>query len=114
MTDKEIIPKINPKNPKVIPCPNFSSTFQPKTKGGRPKGSVSIMKRVKEILARNGGVEELACGKAILKTFKKGNAAAIKEILGRIDGPLVEKHQIDAPDLEEVLAGLQAKRQAKK
>lgn len=81
---------------------------------GRKKGSVSIIKRVKEILALNDGAEELACSKAILQVFKKGNPAAIKEILGRIDGPLVEKHQIDAPDLEEVLAGLQAKRQGKK
>ncbi len=62
---------------------------------GRKKGSVSIIKRVKEILALNDGAEELACSKAILAVFKKGNPAAIKEIMSRIDGAIVEKTEVE-------------------
>jgi hypothetical protein len=58
---------------------------------GRKKGSISIISRVKQLLAENNGAEALALAGSLLKNYKKGNPVAIKEINGRIDGILAEK-----------------------
>lgn len=59
---------------------------------GRPKGSVSITNELKKVLAEDGNAEKVA--RALVIHAVKGNAAAIKAVLDRVDGPV--KLEIDA------------------
>jgi len=87
------IPKKNGKERRLKNLhPQFSKEYQP-DHPGRPKGSVSIMARVREMLQNGTELEE--CAISLLKNMKKGNPVAVKELLGRIDGPLAEKHEHD-------------------
>jgi hypothetical protein len=63
------------------------------TTGGRPKGSVSITRLMREALEESGEKEAKRLAKAILRNAAKGNSTAIKEVLDRIDGPV--KQQLD-------------------
>lgn len=55
---------------------------------GRPKGSVSITNELKKVLAEDGNAEKVA--RAIVLHAAKGNGAAIKHILERVDGKLAD------------------------
>lgn len=75
---------------------NKSSGRQPGRNGGelrvggpgRPKGSVSITNELKKVLAEDGNAEKVA--RAIVLHAAKGNGAAIKHILERVDGKLAD------------------------
>ena len=72
----------------------FTSKNQPKRKG-RPKGSVSIIRKIKEVLqtedpASKKQVLELLVTSAI-KHAAKGNAAYFKVIIEYIDGKVPDK-----------------------
>lgn len=53
---------------------------------GRPKGSVSIVTELKKVLAEEGNAEKVA--RAIVLHAAKGNGAAIRHLLERVDGKL--------------------------
>jgi hypothetical protein len=58
--------------------------------GGRPKGAVSITTEIKRLLAADKGKQVKILAQALLIQAAKGNGTAIREIMGRIDGPLGE------------------------
>lgn len=60
--------------------------------GGRPKGSVSVTAAMRRHLGEGDTVDKLA--KAILSQAARGNGAAIKQVLDRIDGPVVPKQPV--------------------
>lgn len=57
--------------------------------GGRPKGSPSVTAVIRRLLEDEETVEKL--GKAILSQAARGNGAAMKLVVDRIDGPLPKK-----------------------
>jgi hypothetical protein len=61
--------------------------------GGRPKGSVSITRVMREVLEESGEKEAKKLAKAILRNAAKGNSTAIKEVLDRIDGPVKQMQE---------------------
>jgi hypothetical protein len=63
------------------------------TPGGRPKGSVSITRLMREALEESGEKEAKRLAKAILRNAAKGNSTAIKEVLDRIDGPVKQMQE---------------------
>ena len=74
----------------------FSSEYQPK-KNGRPKGSVSLTKALKEVL---DSVDENTKKKIVdllaisaTKHAMKGNAGFFKEIITRVDGKAPDKNE---------------------
>lgn len=69
---------------------------------GRPKGSVSITNELKKVLAEDGNAEKVA--RAIVLHAAKGNGAAIKHILERVDGKLADVVHVsdERRDLSEV------------
>jgi hypothetical protein len=69
---------------------------------GRPKGSVSITSELKKVLAEDGNAEKVA--RAIVLHAAKGNGAAIKHILERVDGKLADVVHVsdERRDLSEV------------
>jgi len=63
-------------------------------KEGRPTGSISIVEQLKAYLRRHPeAIEDIVV--ALVKEGKLGNLVATKEMLDRIDGKVVEKHQIE-------------------
>lgn len=56
---------------------------------GRPKGSVSITNELKKVLAEDGNAEKVA--RAMVLHAAKGNGAAIKHILERVDGKVPDE-----------------------
>ena len=84
------------------PPNRFSSTNQPKSGRGRPKGSVSLVAILKKFLERKIKFEDPETQKIIQGRVKDavvwrlllnachGENEAIKEILNRIDGKLTE------------------------
>ena len=63
---------------------------RPHPKGGRPKGSYSLVTIWKRKLAEDPArAERLA--EAILTHAEEGNGTAIKQVLDRLDGPVTEK-----------------------
>jgi hypothetical protein len=56
---------------------------------GRPKGSVSITNELKKVLAEDGNAEKMA--RAMVLHAAKGNGAAIKHILERVDGKVPDE-----------------------
>jgi hypothetical protein len=72
----------------------FTSKNQPKKKG-RPRGSVSIINKIKEVLQTEDPVSkkqvlELLVTSAI-KQAMKGNAPFFREIVERVDGKVTDK-----------------------
>lgn len=59
--------------------------------GGRPKGSVSITRHIREALERQDEEEARLLADAIIKQAKEGNSAALKTVMDRIDGPVKEE-----------------------
>ena len=57
--------------------------------GGRPKSEVSITAWLKRICADENEAEALA--RAIINQAKEGNSAAIKAVLDRVDGAVVQE-----------------------
>lgn len=69
-----------------------ATQFQPGQSGnpgGRPKGSGKTTAALYRILEDDAQADLLA--KALLRLAKKGNAAAIKQVMDRVDGPITEK-----------------------
>lgn len=63
---------------------------RPNPRGGRPKGSYSLVRLWKEKLSKDPDrAERLA--EAILRAAEEGNGTAIKQVLDRLDGPVTEK-----------------------
>lgn len=62
---------------------------------GKPKGSVSITRRLKEALAANDEKEARALADALIKQAKRGNPQAIRQVLDRIDGPIAQRIELD-------------------
>lgn len=60
-------------------------------RSGRPKGSLSLIGLIREELERNDkeGAKKLA--QEIVKQAAQGNATALKQIMDRLDGPIVEQ-----------------------
>lgn len=63
---------------------------------GRPKGTFSLEKRLRMILEAHDEKEGRELALAAIKHAKDGNAAYFKQIIDRIDGPVVEKQDITA------------------
>ena len=62
-------------------------------KTGRPRGVISLVEELKKYLRRNP--EDVASIiEALVKQGKIGNMTATKEMLERIDGKVVEKHEL--------------------
>jgi Family of unknown function (DUF5681) len=57
--------------------------------GGRPKGSCSVTAIIRQLLTDEEAATKLA--KAVLSQAARGNAAAIKQVLDRTDGPVQQK-----------------------
>ncbi len=61
---------------------------------GRPVGRINFTKLIKARLRQvdkddpNGGTLADNCADDFIKLFRKGNQTAIREMMGRIDGPL--------------------------
>lgn len=72
----------------------FSAEYQPK-KRGRPKGSLSLINEIKEVLktvdpvSKKPIIELLAT--AGVKQAMQGKSAYFKEIIERLDGKVVDK-----------------------
>lgn len=56
---------------------------------GRPKNEVSITAWIKKVCAEEGQAEALA--RAIIRQAIAGNSAAIKAVLDRVDGAVVQE-----------------------
>ena len=61
---------------------------------GRPIGIISPTEQLKAYLRRAPG-EVVAIIEAWIKEGKAGNIQAIKELLDRVDGKVVERHQVE-------------------
>ncbi len=64
---------------------------------GRPAGSVSIIRKIKEILAKEGNTEAFAAD--LIKLARKGSNTAINQIVDRVDGPVPQKIEIETKPL---------------
>lgn len=74
--------------------------------GGRPKGAVSITSRIKRILRENEDkADELAT--ALIDLAIAGNPAAMREVMGRHDGPLATNINVSQLSTEQLLAALE-------
>lgn len=58
---------------------------------GRPKGSLGIRALIKEKLDANNQAQAKALAEALIKQAKKGNAAAIRQVVDGLDGPIGER-----------------------
>lgn len=72
----------------------FTSTDQPEGRG-RPKGSLSLTALLRKSLSENNADKAKVFVKGLIKQGSGGNPAAIKEIMGRIDGAIPEKVEVD-------------------
>lgn len=81
----------------------FSSTDQPEGRG-RPKGSVSIVTHIRRLLSEKNELEAKKLGKAMIRLAKKGNQAAIKTVVDRIDGPLPDQVEFKGNVIVEVVS----------
>lgn len=59
--------------------------------GGRPKGTVSITKHLRAALEAQDEKKAIMLAEAIILQAAKGNGVALKQVLDRIDGPVVEE-----------------------
>jgi hypothetical protein len=58
---------------------------------GRPKGSVSLTTELRKLLAADGGKDAKNLARALILHAAKGNGTAIKELWGRMEGPIKEE-----------------------
>ena len=102
--------KIPEKNPKY---PNLNVGGTNKGGPGRPKGSVSLTTELKRQLSEGAEVEDVV--KATLLNAKEGNAAALKIVWDRIDGPIpliVKVEEKSDEELLELAAGIINRRES--
>lgn len=59
--------------------------------GGRPKGSVNITRHIREALERADEKRSRELADRLIQLASEGNAAAIKQVMDRIDGPVKEQ-----------------------
>ena len=59
--------------------------------GGRKKGGFNLEKLLRTLMEENDGELGRSYAKAQIILAMKGNGVAIKEINGRLDGPITEK-----------------------
>jgi hypothetical protein len=82
--------------------------FKPGQSGnpsGRPKGSVSITHYIRKALEECDDVRAKELADSLINNAINGNAGAIKEVLSRIDGPVVQKiehNDVSLTDAERV------------
>jgi hypothetical protein len=62
--------------------------------GGRPKGSVSVVKYIKQLLEANEDEQAKKLAQALILQAAKGNGAALKQILDRVDGPVKQEMEV--------------------
>jgi hypothetical protein len=63
--------------------------------GGRPKGAVSVIGALKRLMDTDPNYSADVAAKIVWDHFKEGNPAAIKQVLDRLDGPIVNKVELD-------------------
>lgn len=61
--------------------------------GGRKKGGFNLEKLLRTLMEENDGELGRSYAKAQIILAMKGNGVAIKEINGRLAGPITEKHE---------------------
>jgi hypothetical protein len=71
---------------------------------GRPKGSVSITKHLREALEAQDEKQAKQLAQAIILQAAKGNGQAMKAILDRIDGPVVQRINVSQLTDEQIIA----------
>jgi len=89
---------------------------------GRPKGSVSVTKFLKDLLEANECDQAKKLAQSLILNAAKGNGTAIKEVMSRIDGPIkqdidlnstVNVHDLSPEarqaEIETILAAIKAK-----
>ena len=80
--------------------------FKPGQSGnpsGKPKGTISLVSAIKKRLRDNPEeVNEIITG--FLKNAKAGDVQAMKVLLDRVDGPIVQKAEIKTRDLSNMSA----------
>lgn len=65
---------------------------------GKPKGTLSITKHIRAALEANDHEKAKQLADALIYNAAKGNGAAMKQILDRIDGPVKEELELTNPD----------------
>jgi len=70
------------------------STGNPGGLGGRPIGSVSLVKRLREHFYDNPNDIEMV-NKTLINMAKTRELGAIRELFDRIDGKAIERHKIE-------------------
>jgi hypothetical protein len=77
---------------------DFTMPFVPGVSGnpgGRPKGAVSVIGALKRLMDTDPNYSADVAAKIVWDHFKEGNPAAIKQVLDRLDGPIVNKVELD-------------------
>lgn len=90
--------------------PREDTQFKPGQSGnpaGRPKSAVSVTAQIKRIL-REEPDEAASLARALLSLAKEGNAAAIKEVMSRTDGPVPVPINVSQLSNEQLLAALES------
>lgn len=75
--------------------------------GGRPKGSVSITTEIRNIL-RDNPDKRKQLAQSLVDLAAEGNAAAIREVMTRHDGPVPVPINVSQLSNEQLLAALEA------
>ena len=78
-------------------------TSETRNKGGRPRKELSITSQLREYLIRNPYVIQKLVKALIDQATKYRSLGAQQEILNRIDGKVIEKHEIDGQGLPVML-----------
>ncbi len=78
---------------------------EPRAPGPGRTPTVSIVRELMKQLSENKNDEKAA--KALLLHFVKGNAAAIREVMDRVDGPVVKKVElvVSSPHIQPIMVG---------
>ena len=74
--------------------------------GGRPKGSVSITTEIRNIL-RDNPDKRKQLAQSLVDLAAEGNAAAIREVMTRHDGPVPVPINVSQLSNEQLLAALE-------
>ena len=92
--------------------PPVEHQFQPGNTppGGRPKGSVSVTRYIKQLLEANEDEQAKKLAQSLILNAAKGNGTAIKEVMSRVDGPI--KQEIEVNDVTLTPEEREAKKQA--
>lgn len=62
---------------------------------GRPPKELSITWHIKQALERQDQEGAMALADALVEKAKEGNAAAIREVMDRVDGPVKQKSEVE-------------------